>query len=83
MITSIGIKGILNHHCAVYIHGSGNFRCQSLVDFVFCKIKFYSDVLDGKRLPLPNQTTFKILIEGILKTIVVYAILLIIVHMDR
>ena len=24
MITSIGIKGILNHHCAVYIHGSGN-----------------------------------------------------------
>jgi len=63
MITSIGIKGILNHHCAVYIHGS--------------------DVLDGKRLPLPNQTTFKILVEGILKTIVVYAILLIIVHMDR
>ena len=49
----------------------------------FAKMNIFSDVLDGKRLPLPNQTTFKILVEGILKTIVVYAILLIIVHMDR
>lgn len=61
--TSVGIKGILNHHCAVYIHAS--------------------DVLDGKRLPLEMQSTMKIIFEGLLKTILVYAILLIILHMDR
>jgi len=63
LIISMGIKGILNHHCAVYIHGS--------------------DVLDGKRLPLPIDKTFKIIFEGLLKTILIYAIVLILLHMDR
>ena len=29
------------------------------------------------------QSTFKIIIEGLLKTVLIYAILLIILHMDR
>lgn len=59
----MAIKGILNHHCVVYIHGS--------------------DCHDGKRIPLLSQTTFKIMVEGFLKTILIYGIILIVLHMDK
>ena len=40
-------------------------------------------MLDGKRLPLEAQTTLKIILEGVLKTILIYAIILVVLHMDR
>ena len=42
-----------------------------------------ADCHDGKRLPLSHQTTFKIMLEGFLKTILIYAIILIVLHMDK
>ena len=42
-----------------------------------------SDCYDGKRLPLLEQTTFKIMLEGFLKTMFVYGIILILLHMDK
>ena len=55
---------------------------------VFCTLTLitdciFLDVLDGKRLPLEMESTMKIILEGLLKTVLVYAILLIILHMDR
>ena len=42
-----------------------------------------SDCYDGKRLPLLQHTTFKIMLEGFLKTIFIYGCMLIVLHMDR
>lgn len=42
-----------------------------------------SDCYDGKRLPLLQHTTFKIMLEGFLKTIFIYGTILIVLHMDR
>lgn len=42
-----------------------------------------SDCYDGKRIPLRSHTTFKIMAEAFLKMILIYAIILIVLHMDK
>ena len=62
---------------ASLFHWILSFAFKGIMNHHMVKYIHGSDCHDGKRLPLPSETTTVIMIESIIKTILIYAVILI------
>jgi len=67
---------------ASFFHWILSFAFKGVMNHHMVKYIHGSDCHDGKRLPLPSETTTVIMIESIIKTILIYAVILIVANTD-